>query len=266
MSDDLPELSRPAPPPPWRDRLTGWAETLDLSPTRLIGGAVALAVVGFLGWRLLAPPPTPPEMRLPFVSTTGVAPGAAPEPGASPEGAAGAPAPAVGGAPTSAATGGDGVDGGDGGEVVVHVAGAVAKPGVQHLPAGSRVVDAVEAAGGAALDADQSRINLAAPLEDGQQVYVPRLGEAGGGAGPAPGGASGGGAPGSGSSGAEQIVNLNTADVDQLDSLPGIGPAIAQAIVDHRERNGPFASVDQLLDVRGIGEAKLADLRERVTV
>jgi competence protein ComEA len=263
MSDDLPELSRPAPPPTWRDRLTGWAETLDLSPTRLIGGAVALAVVGFLGWRLLAPPPTPPEMRLPFVSTTGGAPGAAPEPGAAAEAAAGAPALGVGGAPTSAATGGDGLGGA---EVVVHVAGAVAKPGVQHLPAGSRVVDAVEAAGGAALDADQSRVNLAALLEDGQQVYVPRLGEAGGGAGPAPGAAGGGGAAGSGSSGAEQIVNLNTADVDQLDSLPGIGPAIAQAIVDHREQHGPFASVDQLLDVRGIGEAKLADLRERVTV
>jgi competence protein ComEA len=263
MSDVLPELSRPAPAPTWRDQLAGWAETLDLSPARLIGGALVLAVVGFLGWRLLAPPPTPPEMRLPFVSTTGAAPTASPgaaSPGeAGTAGAAGSAVPARDGAATSSTTGD---------EVVVHVAGAVARPGVQHLPAGSRVVDAVEAAGGAAPDADQSRINLAALLDDGQQVYVPRLGEAGGGAAAAPGGAGAGarGGDGGDGDGAEQIVNLNTADVDQLEALPGVGPAVAQAIVDHREQNGPFATVDQLLDVRGIGEAKLADLRERVTV
>ncbi|HEV7758281.1 MAG TPA: ComEA family DNA-binding protein, partial [Acidimicrobiales bacterium] len=69
-----------------------------------------------------------------------------------------------------------------------------------------------------------------------------------------------------GGAGDEAVVNLNTATVDQLDALPGIGPAIAQAVVDYRDRNGPFASVDQLLEVRGIGEAKLEDLRERVTV
>lgn len=251
MSDVLPDLPRPARPEAWRDRLAGWAESLDLSPARLVGGAVVLAVVGFLGWRLLAPPPTPPEMRLPFVSTTAVAPGGAPE----------AASPARAGPDDAASTSVP-----EGAELVVHVAGAVARSGVQRLPAGSRVVDAVEAAGGTAADADPSRINLAAPLEDGQQVYVPRLGEVGGGVGAGTGAVGGGaGAAGAGAGG-ESVVNLNTADVGQLDALPGVGPAIAQAIVDYRDQNGPFATVDQLVEVRGIGEAKLADLRDRVTV
>ena len=258
MSDVLPDLPRPARPEAWRDRLAGWAESLDLSPARLVGGAVMLALVGFLGWRLLAPPPTPPEMRLPFVSTTAPtgAPGGAPE-AASPAAAAGADDAASTTVP-------------EGAELVVHVAGAVARSGVQRLPAGSRVVDAVEAAGGAAADADPSRINLAALLEDGQQVYVPRLGEVGGGASAGVGpGAAGGGAGGAGTgagAGDESVVNLNTADVGQLDALPGVGPAIAQAIVDYRDQNGPFATVDQLVEVRGIGDSKLADLRDRVTV
>ncbi|HEV7762284.1 MAG TPA: SLBB domain-containing protein, partial [Acidimicrobiales bacterium] len=157
MSDVVPEVPRPARPEAWRDRLAGWAESLDLSPARLVGGAVVLAVVGFLGWRLLAPPPTPPEMRLPYVSTTAGAPGAAPA-AASGAGSGGSgPSDDPGSAPATTGAG-------DGAEVVVHVAGAVTTPGVQHLPAGARVVDAVGAAGGAAPDADQSRINLAAPL------------------------------------------------------------------------------------------------------
>jgi competence protein ComEA len=252
MSDVLPDLPRPARREAWRDRLAGWAESLDLSPARLVAGAVMLAVVGFVGWRLLAPPPTPPEMRLPFVSTTAVAPGGSPGAAASPAGAN----------PDDAAS----TTAPEGAELVVHVAGAVTKPGVQRLPPGSRVVDAVEAAGGTAADADPSRINLAAPLEDGQQVYVPRLGETGGGAGAAPGTAGGGAGAASAGAGDVSVVNLNTADLGQLDALPGVGPAIAQAIVDFRDQNGPFATVDQLLEVRGIGEAKLADLRDRVTV
>jgi competence protein ComEA len=228
MSDPLSELPRPVGPPSWRDRLAEWAESLDLTPTRLVGGAAALVVVGLLGWKLLAPPPTPPEMRLPFVSTT-------------------APGPESSSATTAQASPA---------EVVVHVAGAVLTPGVQHLAAGTRVVDALEAAGGASPDADLSRVNLAALLEDGQQVYVPVRGES---PPPAAGSAVGDMAPAG-------PVDLNTADVAALDALPGIGPALAQAIVDHRDRNGRFQSVDQLVEVRGIGEAKLEQLRPLVTV
>ena len=142
------------------------------------------------------------------------------------------------------------------GPVVVHVAGAVVSPGVQRLPAGSRVIDAVDAAGGLRPDADAGRVNLAAELTDGSQVYVPAVGEA------VPSGttSAGGGAPGDG------LVDLNTADAAALETLPGVGPATAAAIIDHRERNGPFASVEGLLEVRGIGEAKLAQLRDLVRV
>lgn len=142
------------------------------------------------------------------------------------------------------------------GPVVVHVAGAVVAPGVQRLPAGARVIDAVDAAGGFRPDADPSRINLAAELVDGTQVYVPAVGEA---APPSAAGAGVGGVD-------DGLVDLNTADVEALDTLPGIGPATAAAIVEHRERNGPFTSVDELLDVRGIGQAKLAQLRDLVRV
>lgn len=140
--------------------------------------------------------------------------------------------------------------------VVVHVAGAVERPGVQRLPAGSRVIDAIDAAGGLRADADAGRVNLAAELVDGSQVYVPAEGEVA----PASAGLSGASDVGGG------VIDLNTADATLLETLPGVGPATAAAIVDHRERNGPFASVEGLLDVRGIGEAKLAQLRELVRV
>ena len=142
------------------------------------------------------------------------------------------------------------------GPVVVHVAGAVARPGVQRLPAGSRVIDAVDAAGGLLPEADAGRVNLAAELVDGTQVYVPVMGESP----PVP---LGGGAAGPDAGG---LVDLNIADLDTLDALPGIGPATATAIIEHRERNGPFASVEGLLEVNGIGEAKLAQLRDLVRV
>jgi competence protein ComEA len=251
MSVPLPELPRPLPARTWRQQLAGLAESFDVSPRRLVVGAVALACIALVGWRLLAPPSPPAEMRLPFA-----------QPSAAGDSATGSP---------SAAGGGGGGDAGGAAtpgtaaatEVVVHVAGAVASPGVRRLPPGSRVIDALDAAGGALPEADLARVNLAAPLVDGQQVYVPKPGEqppVAAGAG-APNGAagSGGGVPGA-------LVNLNTATAEQLDALPGVGPATAAAIIAHRDQNGPFTSVDQLIDVRGIGEAKLEQLRDLVAV
>jgi competence protein ComEA len=144
--------------------------------------------------------------------------------------------------------------------VLAHAAGAVAAPGVYELPAGSRVADLVAAAGGATADADLNRVNLAAPVEDGQQVYVPRMGEL-----PTGAGSAAGPVPADDGAAAERI-DVNTASVETLDELPGVGPAIAQAIVTYRDEHGPFGSVDELVDVPGIGEAKLAQLRDLVTV
>jgi competence protein ComEA len=144
--------------------------------------------------------------------------------------------------------------------VVVHVVGAVPTPGVQHLPAGSRVADAVQAAGGATPDADLARVNLAAELTDGQQIYVPRVGESP----PTP--ITPAGTTGDPATGPEPLVDINTATAAELDELPGIGPTTAEAIITTREERGGFTSVDDLLDVRGIGDAKLAELRPRVTV
>lgn len=142
-------------------------------------------------------------------------------------------------------------------EIVVHVAGAVASPGVYRLVPDARVVDAIDAAGGAGAQADMSRVNLAAPLTDGQQVYVVAIGE------DAP--ASTFGTEPS-ADGAAQPIDINRASETELEELPGIGPALAAAIVRHREENGPFVAVESLLDVSGIGEAKLAGLRDFATV
>jgi competence protein ComEA len=142
----------------------------------------------------------------------------------------------------------------------VHVAGRVRHAGVYQLHQGDRVIDAIRAAGGARKDADLRSINLAALVTDGEQIIVWKKGA--GGSVVTSGG--GGGPPGSGS--ATQPVNLNTATLDQLESLPGIGPALGQRIIDYRTQHGPFASVDDLVDVSGIGEKRLEDLRPLVTV
>jgi competence protein ComEA len=140
--------------------------------------------------------------------------------------------------------------------VVVQAAGAVMQPGIYHLAPGSRVDDLVRAAGGVAPDADADRVNLAALLTDGERVYIPRVGEAL----PADGNSD------VGSSEAAQSVDLNTASLAQLDTLPGIGPTTAQAIIDYRSEHGRFRSVDDLLNVRGIGPTKLEELRPLVRV
>ena len=132
----------------------------------------------------------------------------------------------------------------------------MARPGLYELAEGDRVVDAVAAAGGFTEEADQAALNLAQVLADAQQVQVPKVGEAP--PAPAPGAAPGAAAGG--------LVNLNTADLAALDTLPRVGPSTAQKILDWRESNGPFTSVDDLLAVSGIGEATLEGLRDLVTV
>ncbi|MCS6829177.1 MAG: helix-hairpin-helix domain-containing protein [Armatimonadota bacterium] len=154
-------------------------------------------------------------------------------------------------------------------EIVVHVAGAVKKPGVVRIPRGSRVDDAVKAAGGFSAQADPDSVNLAQLLEDGVQVYVPRKGE------PVQvegrvGGVTSGRAMEGTSSGRKNLpsgkININTANAEQLESLPGVGPAIAQAIIEYRRQNGGFQSVDELLEVSGIGPKKMEQIRPYVTV
>jgi competence protein ComEA len=149
--------------------------------------------------------------------------------------------------------------------VRVYVTGAVTNSDVYFLPAGSIVKDAIVAAGGLTPEADRERINQALELKDQQQIHVPRMGEGdpppliqGG-----PVSQSAGGSPSAGSSG---LVNLNTATLEELDALPGIGPAIAGRIIDYRENNGGFKAVDEITQVSGIGDGTLAKFRDNVTV
>jgi competence protein ComEA len=132
----------------------------------------------------------------------------------------------------------------------VNVVGAVRRPGLYRLPDGARVADAVARAGGATHKAQIELLNLAARVADGEQVVVPRRGAAG-----SPAAASTGGAAPSGP------VHLNSATIEQLDALPGVGPVTAQKIVDYRQQHGGFKSVDELDAVPGIGPARLEDLR-----
>ena len=140
--------------------------------------------------------------------------------------------------------------------LLVHVLGAVVRPGLVELGAGARVVDAVAAAGGFTAEADPAGVNLARQVVDGEQLVVLAVGQA-----PPP---ATGGAVGSTGPAADGIVHLNTADVAALDTLPRIGPALAQRIIDWREANGPFTSIDQLLDVAGIGDAVFSGLADKV--
>ncbi|HET8602166.1 MAG TPA: helix-hairpin-helix domain-containing protein [Segeticoccus sp.] len=209
-------------------------------------------------------------------SSSGGAAGAAGAPGGAASGAAS-------GATGAAAGGGDGSRSGPApaatplpstaSVLLVHVVGQVRHPGVVRLKPGARVQDAVEAAGGATAHADLSAVNLARPVADGEQVRIPKPGEQ---AGPPPGAAGGpaAGAPGAGGAaagvpggaGADVPVDLNSATQEQLESLPGVGPVLAQRILEWRTAHGRFSSVDELLEVSGIGDKTFADLRPKVTV
>ncbi|MBE4719989.1 ComEA family DNA-binding protein [Pseudarthrobacter sp. AB1] len=154
------------------------------------------------------------------------------------------------------------------GTVIIHVAGAVAVPGVVQLPAGSRVHQAVAAAGGGTPTADLNRLNLAAVLTDGQKLFVPQAGEE------IPAGSSDSSGPpgeagevtGGGTASAEGKVNLNTASIEELDALPKVGPVLAQRIVDWRKEHGPFKSVEELDAVDGVGPKMLETLLPLVGV
>ena len=231
MPDDLPssprEPFRPIPDPSWRERIDAIAERVRVLPPR---AKIASAVAASIGVALVA---------VLVLRPAGADP--APEvdlPRATeslpPAAASSIPAPIV----------------------VVQAAGAVLHPGLYRLASGTRVDDLVQAAGGLAADADADRVNLAALLTDGQKVYVPRVGE------PLPADA----AATDSTASAAGPIDLNAASVAQLDTLPGVGPATAQAIVDYRTQHGRFRSVDDLLNVRGIGPAKLDALRGLVRV
>jgi competence protein ComEA len=201
--------------------------------------AVILALCVAVGaWLLVRSRPqqltSPPRVPL-------VAPTTTPTSGASPP-AVGVPATGPASTPTV---------------LVVDVAGKVRRPGIVELPSGSRVIDAIRAAGGARPRVDLANINLARPLVDGEQILV-------GAFAPPAGAVTGPTAPAS--TGPTTLVNINTATQQQLEELPGIGPVTAQAILTWRAENGSFTSVDELLEVSGIGDATLADLRPFVTV
>jgi len=207
-------------------------------PAALLAAIAAVVVAGLVAYSLLRAPAGPaPRLTLPQAAA-----GAAPGPAAAAPGP-GPPAPT--------------------GMVTVHAAGAVVSPGIYTVAAAARVADVLTAAGGTLPEADVHRLNLATKVADGDRVYVPREGET---AEPATAASSptGSGPPGSGA--AAGPVDLNTATLDQLDTLPGIGPATAQAIVTYRTRHGRFRSVTELLEVPGIGPAKLEAVRPLVKV
>lgn len=149
-------------------------------------------------------------------------------------------------------------------EVYVDVDGAVVKPGVYRLKDGARVSQAIDAAGGLTAEADVTGLNRASKIIDGQKIYVPTVGEQQAAAVSDRTDSGAATTPGAGSS--SELVNINTASAAELQTLSGIGPSMAQSIIDERTQNGAFASVDDLMRVSGIGEKKLAKIKDCICV
>jgi competence protein ComEA len=229
------------PPPSLRERLRRAVGTPVLVGVVLFLGAVVGAVV------LVAAQPHAPAAGPEESEVVGAAAGAG--------GAADAAGAAGGGAGADPATPGAQADAAA--PILVHVVGEVSSPGVVELRAGARVREAIEAAGGATELAVLAGVNLARPVVDGEQILVPDAAAAQ---------ASAPAAPGSGAAGGTGLVSLNSADAAALETLPGVGPALAQRILAWRAANGAFASVDQLIEVSGIGARTLEGLRDRVTL
>jgi len=242
--DPLP--SRPGPSRPFSEVARAWLEWFGV--TRLAVTALAVLAVGAGGFWLLRSPAATIESALPYASRGG--PAAAISSSTSTAPVAGVVVASSTSVPSPV--------------LIVYVAGAVQSPGVYQVPGNARVQQAVLAAGGPAADADLDAMNLAAFILDGDRVYVPHRGAAvpavvGATSGAASAGTSGSGQPAT-------PIDLNRAAAEELDALPGVGPATAAAIVAYRERSGPFASIDDLLKVPGIGPAKVEALRSLVKV
>jgi competence protein ComEA len=146
-------------------------------------------------------------------------------------------------------------------DVVVYVCGAVRSPGVVRLPDGARVTDALQVAGGPTAKAELAAVNLAAPVTDGQQIVVPERGAVA--AAPVASAAGGGAASAALPAG---LININTASLEELDALDGVGPSTAQKIIDYRNANGGFKTIDEIKEVPGIGDAKFAAMQDSITV
>jgi competence protein ComEA len=257
-------------PASWRhrlgDRIALVAARTGVTPRAVVGLVLlGVAIAGVLLVRLLLAQHQAQPVPLRLATTSGTA---GPVAAASPTGVAlTTPTSAAPSAVVAAST--DSRDGGATAEgtVLVHVVGQVRHPGVVRLPTGARVEQALESAGGATSKADLVRVNLARPVVDGEQIVVPKPGQPIAGAPTVQQLAGRGGGPASGPGDErQQPVDLNTAGVAQLDELPGVGPVLAQRILDWRAENGRFSSVDELAEVSGIGEKVLDKLRPLVRV
>jgi competence protein ComEA len=245
-----------------RERLDIVAARTGVTPRAVVGLLVlGAAIACVLLVRLLLVQHDARPVALRMTGAVSAAPSRAPAPDAvppSPDAVQPSPGATTTSAPTQVGSGAA-----PSGTVLVHVVGQVRHPGVVRLPEGARVEQALEAAGGATSKADLVRVNLARPVVDGEQIVVPKPGQPIDGAPASPGS---GAATGRTAGGQVAVVDLNTADLSALDSLPGVGPVLAQRILDWRTANGRFSSVDELGEVSGIGDKVLEKLRPLVRV